>query len=208
MLHQPRRKVDLVALDAIGAAGRGTVDPGVRLAKRDPDPHGADERELGRQAAKRLPGRDRATGIVDVGDRRAKGGVEVAALVANRHLDQRPFVSDEHLLHMADQRVEPRAGRVVTVVVDPVKGEKQRDSRAQLGDELVGTLAQPLVDCRPKPGPRCRRVNQRGEIGPGYWRGTGVQLGQHGESLPDAWIGAPLGNLSNGSERGGGRFVE
>ena len=83
--------------------------------------------------------------VVLVGDRRAEDAIEVRALVPEGQLEEVAAVPGQDPLRATDQLVELPGRLGVVVVVDPGEANEQRDRRAQLGQELPASRAQPLV---------------------------------------------------------------
>ena len=134
-LHQPRRQVHGVAEHAVAPPGDATEGAGSGAALGDADLHLEHRRHVQRAQLER--GGDGAHGVVAVGDRCAERGVEVAALVADRDLQDVALEAGQDRLHLADERVELVGGVVVAVVVDAVEAQEQRHRRPELGEELA-----------------------------------------------------------------------
>ena len=168
-LHEPRGEVRLGPEHAVRRTLGRAVAAGVHRAVGDAGAetvHLADLVARGGHQLERAP--DRPLGVVAVGARRAEGGVQVAALVADRHLDQRPAELGELPLDEAQEAVEPLAGPRIGVPVDAGEGEEDRPRRTEVA-ELASPLRQHLANHLGRPG--------RGRLGARPRSAILVQLG-------------------------------
>jgi hypothetical protein len=67
-----------------------------------------------------------------MGNRRSKGGLQVAAFIAYGQLDQRPFVAVYDLLDVTDKAIQFHPGVLVAFVIDAAITQEEGDSRAKL----------------------------------------------------------------------------
>ena len=149
--HQARSQVDGVAQAHERAPHRVAVGAAPQAAVRDPDLQIRDRGDAVERAQIER-GRCRARAVVLVRVRRAEHGVEVGALVADRHLEEVAAVLRADPLGAADEVVELRSRVVVLVIVDAGELHEERSRRTELGEELAAAGAEPLVHGGQDPG--------------------------------------------------------
>ena len=93
-----------------------------------------------------------------MGHRRAKGGVTIAALIANRQAEQGAAAALDDLLGAAHKSIQFFTRASICIVVNPLEAQEQRRRAAQLGEEGAqpGLLA--LINGLQQPGPRLKIV--------------------------------------------------
>ena len=144
--HQPGGEVDRVPQHAIGAPGGAAVRARAHPPTGEADLQGV---QIGQPRGQILDGQGRGGRpdvVVFVGDGRAKGGIEIAALVADGELDQAAVKAGQDVLDLPDKAVQLLGGVLVVVVVDAREAQEEGHRRAQFGQKLAQSAAQPLVD--------------------------------------------------------------
>jgi hypothetical protein len=96
---------------------------------------------------------ERPLGVVFVGYRRAVGGIQVAALVANGELQEHPAKACYDCLGLADEDVQLFSSGAVAIVINAFEVQEEHDRRAQLGQEVTLPGLQALPHGRKDPGP-------------------------------------------------------
>lgn len=128
--------------------------PDPHLARRHPHLEGGDKIKLGWQCGKCQSRSDRLQGNVIMGGGSAEGGIEIAALVARRDLDDQPIVRGDHLLNPLDEVVKLGARSFVTVKGDAAELDEEGRHRAEFGKKFALAQADFFEDVRQQPGPR------------------------------------------------------
>ncbi len=95
----------------------------------------------------------RSSNVVFVGDRCAKGNVDIAALVADGQLQQGSVKAGGGTLHPAHVGVKLLARVVVRIVIDSSEAEEQGHGRTQFGLESVLPAFDAFVSARQNPFP-------------------------------------------------------
>ena len=203
--HQPRCEVDRVAEAderpplrvAVGAAAEAAGGDADLQVRGGGDLVESSELERGGHGA-------RAVVLVRV--RRAEDGVEVGALVADRDLEHVAAVLRADPLRVPDEVVE-LPDRTVGVVVDAPELDEHRDRRAQLGEELSPSGAEPLVDGRQDPlaDDLLRQPLLRGDR---QLRRRIVQPGDDADRPSPVGVAPALADLHPVAERGERRLVQ
>ncbi len=71
-----------------------------------------------------------------MGQRRTKGTVKIAALIANGQLEHCALVVGQYALHLLDIGIQLGPRLLVPVIVNPGETQEERYRRAQLGQEF------------------------------------------------------------------------
>ena len=143
--HQPSGEVGPVTERTEGERGIAAVDPGARHALGEADANGTGCGEVLGEVAEGQGRAGRSGGDVLMGVRGPEGGVEVAGLVPDRHLQQRPVERGEDGLDPADEGVE---GLCAVRCVEGERGEleEERHRRPKLGGQVAEATAQRRCD--------------------------------------------------------------
>jgi hypothetical protein len=136
--HEPGGEVHVVTEHAVRAAACTAVGTGAHRAAGDADTGVVDAGgDLRRRLDDRECGGESASGVVFVGDGCAECGVEVAAFVADRDLEDVTVEVTDNALSPAEVGVEFLRGVGVFFERDAAETDEHRRGRPQLGEKDV-----------------------------------------------------------------------
>ncbi len=119
--HQARRQINRIAERTIGAAGRAAIGAGEHGSDRNADLAGANEAKLRRRRAQLQRRCHGAAGIIFMRSRRTERGIQVAALIADRKLNQRAAIARQHILHPANIAIQLIFRQLIVLVSNPIE---------------------------------------------------------------------------------------
>ena len=86
-----------------------------------------------------------------MGNRSAENGIEMTSLVVDEGLEDDPFVLGEHVLRPGDAGIEGRSRIIVVHMIDALESDENGNHIAQLRQETLQPLLDPLVDVGEEP---------------------------------------------------------